>query len=176
MRAGVIALSLLLAGGSPAFAQSRTAAPGANQFAWREGPPVYSDINFMLLGIAIERLTGRKLADQRLPAGLSFRPDPAHAAATERCTWRGRVTWSSSQPSRTPSTRRRRAPGSLSSCTSTRRTGSCPSRTRFPAPSAGCSRSSYFGTLGGARAPRDELARAKPALPRRVPVQSSSGR
>ena len=40
MRAGVIALSLLLAGGSPAFAQSRTAAPGANQFAWREGPPV----------------------------------------------------------------------------------------------------------------------------------------
>ena len=28
------------------------------QRVWRAGPPVYSDINFMLLGIAIERLAG----------------------------------------------------------------------------------------------------------------------
>ena len=28
------------------------------QRAWRHGPPVYSDINFMLLGIAIERMSG----------------------------------------------------------------------------------------------------------------------
>ena len=28
------------------------------QREWRHGPPVYSDINFILLGIAIERLTG----------------------------------------------------------------------------------------------------------------------
>jgi CubicO group peptidase (beta-lactamase class C family) len=61
------------------------------QRVWQAGPAVYSDINFMLLGIAIERLTGRPLSEQPLPAGLSFRPDPASCAATERCTWRGRV-------------------------------------------------------------------------------------
>ena len=61
------------------------------QRVWRPGPPVYSDINFILLGIAIERLTGRPLRDQPLPPGLAFHPDPSQTAATERCTWRGRV-------------------------------------------------------------------------------------
>ncbi len=61
------------------------------QREWRAGPPCYSDINFMLLGIAIERLTGAALIDQSLPPGLSFSPDPGRCAATERCTWRGRV-------------------------------------------------------------------------------------
>ena len=31
------------------------------QRVWQSGPPVYSDINFMLLGIAIERITGQPL-------------------------------------------------------------------------------------------------------------------
>jgi CubicO group peptidase (beta-lactamase class C family) len=61
------------------------------QHVWHAGPPVYSDINFMLLGIAIERLTGVGLADQKLRPGLTFRPDPAACAATEQCTWRGRL-------------------------------------------------------------------------------------
>jgi CubicO group peptidase (beta-lactamase class C family) len=61
------------------------------QRVWQAGPPVYSDINFILLGIAIERLTGRALSDQPLPPGLSFRPAPEATAATEHCTWRGRV-------------------------------------------------------------------------------------
>jgi CubicO group peptidase (beta-lactamase class C family) len=61
------------------------------QRVWQAGPPVYSDINFMLLGIAIERLTGRALAEQPLPPGFSFRPKPDDCAATERCAWRGRV-------------------------------------------------------------------------------------
>ncbi len=61
------------------------------QRVWRQGPPVYSDINFILLGIAIERLTGRPLIDQPLRPGLSFRPNAAETAATERCSWRGRV-------------------------------------------------------------------------------------
>jgi CubicO group peptidase (beta-lactamase class C family) len=61
------------------------------QRAWQAGPPVYSDINFMLLGIAIERLTGRPVGEQPLPPGLTFRSDAAVTAATERCTWRGRV-------------------------------------------------------------------------------------
>jgi len=61
------------------------------QRVWQSGPPVYSDINFMLLGIAIERITGRPLIEQPLPGPFSFRPDPSLCAATERCTWRGRV-------------------------------------------------------------------------------------
>ncbi len=61
------------------------------QRIWQSGPPVYSDINFMLLGIAIERLTGRSLGEQPLAPGLTFQPNAAECAATERCTWRGRV-------------------------------------------------------------------------------------
>jgi CubicO group peptidase (beta-lactamase class C family) len=61
------------------------------QRVWTPGPPVYSDINFLLLGIAIERLTGRSLSEQPISDGLTFRPDPGRCAATERDTWRGRV-------------------------------------------------------------------------------------
>ncbi len=61
------------------------------QREWRHCPPAYSDNNFLLLGIAIERLTGLTLAEQALPPGFTFRPDPADCAATERCSWRGRV-------------------------------------------------------------------------------------
>ncbi|MCP8936958.1 beta-lactamase family protein [Alsobacter sp. SYSU M60028] len=61
------------------------------QREWRAGPSVYSDINFILLGIVIERLTGRPLLEQPLQPGFTFRPDPTQCAATERCSWRGRV-------------------------------------------------------------------------------------
>ena len=61
------------------------------QRAWPHGPPVYSDINYILLGIAIERLIGGGLDMLPLGAGLSWGPPPGPAVATERCTWRGRV-------------------------------------------------------------------------------------
>ena len=61
------------------------------QREWRHGPPVYSDINFILLGIAVERLTGRPLSEWPLGAGLCYGPPPGPAVATELCTWRGRV-------------------------------------------------------------------------------------
>jgi CubicO group peptidase (beta-lactamase class C family) len=61
------------------------------QREWRHGPPVYSDINFILLGIAIERITGASLREWPLGAGLSFGPPPGPAVATEACPWRGRV-------------------------------------------------------------------------------------
>ena len=61
------------------------------QRVWRHGPPVYSDINFILLGIAIERVTGVPLSRWPLGAGLSYGPAPGPAVATEACTWRGRV-------------------------------------------------------------------------------------
>lgn len=61
------------------------------QREWRHGPPVYSDINFILLGIAIERITGNSLSAWPLGPGLSFGPPPGPAVATEICSWRGRV-------------------------------------------------------------------------------------
>ncbi len=61
------------------------------QREWRHGPPVYSDINFILLGIAVERLTGAGLDALPLGDGLSWGPPPGPAVATEYCQWRGRV-------------------------------------------------------------------------------------
>ncbi|MHA3840602.1 serine hydrolase domain-containing protein [Sphingomonas aestuarii] len=61
------------------------------QRQWRHGPPVYSDINFILLGIVVERLTGGSLDALPLGDGLSWGPPPGPAVATERCSWRGQV-------------------------------------------------------------------------------------
>ena len=61
------------------------------QREWRRGPPVYSDINFILLGIAVERLTGAGLDALPLGEGLSWGPPPGPAVATEFCRWRGRM-------------------------------------------------------------------------------------
>lgn len=61
------------------------------QREWRHGPQVYSDINYILLGIAIERITGQPLSAWPLPDGLAYGPPPGPAVATERCAWRGRV-------------------------------------------------------------------------------------
>ena len=61
------------------------------QREWRHGPPVYSDINFLLLGIAIERITGQPLGAWPLGEGFSFGPPFGPAVATEHCMWRGRV-------------------------------------------------------------------------------------
>jgi CubicO group peptidase (beta-lactamase class C family) len=61
------------------------------QHDWPLGPPVYSDIGFILLGLVIERLMGAPLKAIHLPKGFSFKPDPNACAATESCQWRGRV-------------------------------------------------------------------------------------
>ena len=61
------------------------------QREWRHGPPVYSDVNFILLGIAVERITGKSLREWPLGAGLAYCPPPGPAVATEACSWRGRV-------------------------------------------------------------------------------------
>ncbi len=58
---------------------------------WTPGPSVYSDINFILLGIAIERLTGKPLDQQPLLKGFAYAPRPDQTAATEFCQWRGKV-------------------------------------------------------------------------------------
>lgn len=61
------------------------------QREWQSGPQVYSDINFILLGIVIERLTGRNLIEHDLPEGLSFTPPYEKSVATEFCHWRNRI-------------------------------------------------------------------------------------
>jgi CubicO group peptidase (beta-lactamase class C family) len=61
------------------------------QRRWQHGPPVYSDINFILLGIAIERITGAPLSAWPLGDNLGYGPPPGPAVATEFCQWRGRV-------------------------------------------------------------------------------------
>jgi CubicO group peptidase (beta-lactamase class C family) len=61
------------------------------QRVWATGPPVYSDINFILLGIVIERVTRKPLKQQPLAEGFTFAPEPTDCAATELCPWRERV-------------------------------------------------------------------------------------
>jgi CubicO group peptidase (beta-lactamase class C family) len=64
----------------------------------RQDPPVYSDINFILLGLLVARLRGAPFATAALPAsaaddgaGLGFGPPEGLTAATELCPWRGRL-------------------------------------------------------------------------------------
>jgi CubicO group peptidase (beta-lactamase class C family) len=57
----------------------------------RAGDPVYSDINFILLGFALERLTGLTIRDMDPGLGFAFSAPAESSAATEDCTWRHRV-------------------------------------------------------------------------------------
>lgn len=61
------------------------------QHEWQAGPAVYSDINFILLGLALERLEGRSIRQLEPGPGFAWSADPDHAAATEDDTWRHRV-------------------------------------------------------------------------------------
>lgn len=58
---------------------------------WAFGENVYSDINFILLGLLIERVGGQRLADLATAAGFAVSPGPALSVATEACPWRGRM-------------------------------------------------------------------------------------
>ena len=61
------------------------------QRSWPSGPAVYSDINFILLGVLAERVGRRPLREHDLARGFSFTPDPEQCAATEWCPWRRRM-------------------------------------------------------------------------------------
>ena len=61
------------------------------QREWQKGTPVYSDINFILLGFAMERLSGKTIRAMDAGPGFAFLADPERSAATEDCTWRHRV-------------------------------------------------------------------------------------
>lgn len=58
---------------------------------WRAGPAVYSDLNYILLGIALERLAGKTIREIEPDQGFAWSAAPEVAVATERCAWRGRV-------------------------------------------------------------------------------------
>ena len=61
------------------------------QREWRARDPVYSDINFILLGFALERLSGKTIRNIEPGSGFAWSTEPDVAAATEDCTWRHRV-------------------------------------------------------------------------------------
>ncbi|MBJ3786054.1 serine hydrolase domain-containing protein [Devosia sediminis] len=61
------------------------------QHEFPAGPAVYSDINFILLGIALERIEGKWIREQDPGKGFSWSADPNASAATEDCYWRHRV-------------------------------------------------------------------------------------
>jgi len=58
---------------------------------WPQGPSVYSDINFMILGFIIERFRNCKLSQVSLPDGFAINPPAQMCVSTEHCQWRGRV-------------------------------------------------------------------------------------
>lgn len=61
------------------------------QREWHRSASVYSDINFILLGFALERQAGQTIRDMDAGPGFAFSADPEQSAATEDCTWRHRV-------------------------------------------------------------------------------------
>jgi len=61
------------------------------QHEWQAGPSVYSDINYILLGLALERHYGKTIRQMDPGPGFAFSTRPEVAAATENCTWRYRV-------------------------------------------------------------------------------------
>ncbi|WP_105415364.1 serine hydrolase [Neorhizobium sp. T25_27] len=61
------------------------------QREWKAGPPVYSDINFILLGFALERLAKKPIRDLDPGRGFAWSADPENSAATEDCAWRQRI-------------------------------------------------------------------------------------
>jgi CubicO group peptidase (beta-lactamase class C family) len=61
------------------------------QREWRSVAPVYSDINFILLGLALERIEGCTLRDMNPGKGFAFSAPSSLSAATEDCTWRHKI-------------------------------------------------------------------------------------
>ncbi|QQR38361.1 serine hydrolase domain-containing protein [Devosia rhizoryzae] len=61
------------------------------QHEFPAGPAVYSDINFILLGIALERIEDKWIREMEPGAGFAWSAGPETAAATEDCYWRHRV-------------------------------------------------------------------------------------
>lgn len=61
------------------------------QHEWQAGPAVYSDLNFILLGLVLERLQQCSVRDIDPGPGFAWSADPAQAVATENDPWRGRM-------------------------------------------------------------------------------------
>lgn len=61
------------------------------QHEWQAGPAVYSDINFILLGLALERIEKCGIRAMDPGPGFGWSAAPENTAATEDDTWRHRV-------------------------------------------------------------------------------------
>ena len=61
------------------------------QYQWQAVPSVYSCINFILLGIALERIEGKTILQMDPGPGFAFSAPPEQSAATDYCPWRNRI-------------------------------------------------------------------------------------
>jgi CubicO group peptidase (beta-lactamase class C family) len=61
------------------------------QYRWEPVPSVYTCVNFILMGIALERLEGKKIREMDPGPGFAFSAPPERSAATEFCIWRNRI-------------------------------------------------------------------------------------
>ncbi len=61
------------------------------QNRWKKHKPVYSDINFIFLGIILERIFRKSIKNIETGYGFNFKPKRINIAATEKCFWRNRL-------------------------------------------------------------------------------------
>ena len=61
------------------------------QKRWKKNLPVYSDINFMLLGFILERLMKKNITNILSGYNFNFKPRGNNIAATEMCHWRNKI-------------------------------------------------------------------------------------
>ena len=72
-------------------ADPRAARAAVLQTDWPLGAPCYSDLGFILLGLAVARVRAAPLSALVDRPGLTAEPPPEASAATEDCPWRGRI-------------------------------------------------------------------------------------
>ena len=61
------------------------------QKKWKKNLPVYSDINFILLGFILERLLKKNIKNISSGYNFNFKPKGNNIAATEMCYWRNKI-------------------------------------------------------------------------------------
>jgi CubicO group peptidase (beta-lactamase class C family) len=61
------------------------------QKRWKKNLPVYSDINFILLGFILERLLKKNITNIKSGYNFNFKPKGNNIAATEMCHWRNKI-------------------------------------------------------------------------------------
>jgi len=61
------------------------------QKRWKKNLPVYSDINFILLGFILERIMSKNITKILSGYNFNYKPKGNNIAATEMCHWRNKI-------------------------------------------------------------------------------------